>query len=298
MKRTRAESCSNGLRAGRGDLRSQRGFSLVELLVAMSLATVITFAALALVQSASSNVAHTTEQSEVQQRARIALESIVTTLHGGCVAPAVTPAQIAPFTTTVSGRNVSFGPDLVRFVAAHSNSPVAEPELVEFEYVEDTGSLGREGPVGSLVERVHGSPVGSPPNWLFESGTTRDRTLLKNVLPAVGANGSPIPIFQYFRYYDQSELEAPGSTAQRGVLDPTPMTQRELEEEAAKEEALVQKGEGRGNEISKILITFTTEPTGSLATYRKDLPLPVSDAVVFRVNPTSTTSGAIDLPCT
>ena len=289
-------------RRGRIRLRlaQEHGLSLIELLVAMALTTVIMTAALALLQSVSANVAHTTERSEAQQRARLAMERIVATMHAGCVAPNVTPIELAPYTAEVklpsgAGVDSSFGPNLLRFVTARSDEAIAGPvELLEFEYA--TATSPAEG--HRLIERAYRSTGGTAPNWTFAAAPYRDRTIISHLTQSLTASGATIPVFQYYRYYSEAELKEAGSKAERGVLDPTPMSNAELQTEAREEEEAISRGEGRGNEVSKVLVTYTTEPRSHEATNRKDLPLPISDSVVFRVDPTSAAAGAIALPCT
>src|ERR1700735_2754780 len=80
--------------SSRPSLASERGFTLLELLVAISMGIVISLAAFSFLGFATSDVARINERVRVQQIARTTLENIMLELHSACVTPSVIPIQI------------------------------------------------------------------------------------------------------------------------------------------------------------------------------------------------------------
>jgi hypothetical protein len=266
-----------------GGPSGEAGLTLIELLISMSVGVVVIAAGFGVMRAAANQQLRTQEKSNAQQRARIAVENVMLELHSGCVGPTVTPVWLAPLTSVVNGERL-------RFISRSSNEPQLEKVLLrEIEY-HPTGTEAH-----TLTEKIYENvpfPTGGKqPNFTFPATPKKKRVLLTHVNPSKTAAGVEIPIFQYYRYV----AEAGGRNS--GELSSTAMTKGELELEAKEEEEEVAKGEGRGNEVAKVSVNFSV---GSEAEYKqfKDIGVTVTDSAVFRVDPSSTTPGVIDVPCT
>jgi prepilin-type N-terminal cleavage/methylation domain-containing protein len=277
--------------------RSEQGFTMIELVIAMSLSVVLGLAAFGLMQNASSQVSHNSERTSAQQEGRLAAERIVNELHSGCLGPTVTPVWIAPSATII-------GPNRLRFVATEYESPrttsalpsgVPNPRLYEYEYSESGHKL---------TEKQYKKTGGQQPNWSFSSTAAVSRTLLEHVFRATvkkneGKETEEVPVFRYYRYYTTAEGES-----LRGLIRPTEMSSEELTKEGKEEEEAASAGEGRGNEVAEVKVAFLAQPRwkGAEATSTNlklaDLGTPISETAVFRVDPSSTTNTTLDAPCT
>ena len=77
----------------RVDIRREDGFSLVELLVAMSVGMIVLFGILAIVEGTTNSSARTTARVTANQTARPALTKIIDGLHSSCTTPDLAPVQ-------------------------------------------------------------------------------------------------------------------------------------------------------------------------------------------------------------
>jgi type II secretory pathway pseudopilin PulG len=150
---------------------SERGFTLVELLVSMAIAMVVTVAVLALVDVSMSNSARVTARVDANQRARPVLQRLVDELHSTCLGPDNTPVLAGS------------GPDSISF--QHQTGSAVSPVPVKRQ-VTLSGS--------TLTESVYPVTGGAAPDWVYASTPSSTRQLLTDVgLASTGA-----PLFQYF----------------------------------------------------------------------------------------------------
>jgi prepilin-type N-terminal cleavage/methylation domain-containing protein len=153
-------------------MRSERGFTLVELMIAMVLGLIVSTATLAIVISSVHLSSNYSDRVDATQEGREALARITQALNSSCVA-----SDIAPILATSDANDVWFYESL-------SDSPTITPNEVEISY---TG--------GQLVMNTYANTGGSSPStWTFS--TTATQSVL---LPNAAQVGST-PIFQYFGY--------------------------------------------------------------------------------------------------
>jgi prepilin-type N-terminal cleavage/methylation domain-containing protein len=164
-------------------MRGERGFTLVELLVAMAISIVVLFGILALVDVSTRGSARVASRVEANQRARVTLQRLLDELHSTCVAPNVLP------------------------VVASSNGYTSNDSTLIF--LQQTGSAVSPTPNqhvvslagNALTERVYPATGGTTPNWAFASTPSSTTELATDVGPAsVGGGSSTVPLFQYFAY--------------------------------------------------------------------------------------------------
>jgi prepilin-type N-terminal cleavage/methylation domain-containing protein len=249
-------------------LEDERGYTLIELVVAMALGMVLMVAVFTFLQFTTNDVSRITQRAEVDQTGRTALEKIMLALHSACVAPTVAPIR--------SGS----GPNTIRFVSETSplntnKEPVSALTTVKLHEITYTPASGKV--QGTLVEKSWPSSglVGS---YTFnEKETPTERKLLTGVKRS-GA-GESTPIFQYYRYYRTGDKEP-----QLGTINPTATTVLKEEEEA--------------KTITKVTVSFTLSPEGHEYTaFGNDRPVALEDSAIFRLAPSSEASGTSNLPC-
>jgi prepilin-type N-terminal cleavage/methylation domain-containing protein len=164
-------------------MRDERGFTLVELMVAMAISLVTMFAILGLIDMTTRGTARVASRVEADQKARVARQYLIDGLHSTCVAPNVLP------------------------VVASSNGYQSDGNTLIF--LTQTGSAVSPAPVqrvvtlsdGTLTERAYPATGGSAPSWTFASTPSTTRQLATGVGPAsIGSPPSSVPLFQYFAY--------------------------------------------------------------------------------------------------
>jgi prepilin-type N-terminal cleavage/methylation domain-containing protein len=165
------------------DLRSERGFTLIELMVATLIGTIVSAATLAIVIVSVHLSSNYGDRVDATQQGRIAMAKITQALNSSCVSaklPPVLPNTVDP-ANTISA--ISDGND-VWFYSSLTDGATVTPNLVEI-------SLAG----GSLVETTYAYASGAAPDWVF-STTPTTFTLLPNA--ALGAGHSTV--FQYLGY--------------------------------------------------------------------------------------------------
>jgi len=176
----------------RVDLRSESGFTLVEMMVATVMGIVVSAATLAIVISSVHLTSNYTDRVDATQQGRLAMQKITQALNSSCVSPSLPP--ILPNTVdpanTISAISDSSN---VWFYSSLSDGATISPNLVEISY---TGS--------SLVMKTYANSnlLASAPNWTFSSSPT-SVVLLPYATQATVA-GVAVPVFQYFGYSSQT----------------------------------------------------------------------------------------------
>jgi Tfp pilus assembly protein PilW len=189
----------------RPGLTTDAGFTLVELLVAMTLSMLVVFAASALMIFGLHSEKRVAGRVQVTSSARIGLEDLVQELDSGCLTDDVSPVQ--PAATQVSPTVSSDASNLV-FVSGLSDSrtPTATEHVV---------SVKNQSLVDTAYPSTGGGPgsIGSPATWTFSPTPSQTQTLIQNV-----AQDGTTPIFQYFSYAN------PSNPNPDSLLDAQPLT--------------------------------------------------------------------------
>jgi prepilin-type N-terminal cleavage/methylation domain-containing protein len=246
----------------------ESGFTLVELLVGMSITLVVSLVAFSFLEFSSRDVSRTTDRVHVDQAGRTALERLMTNLHSGCVASQATPVRVGSSNT------------VLRYVSEHGEA-ASLPSVTLHEVIYTPASGSTE---GTLTERSWTSTAASvAPNYLFnEAATPKTTRLLNGIRQSQNEKKESVPMFQYYRYY--TEADKP-EASRYGELNPTPLGSTKLTEEQAEA-------------IAKVTISFTLAPEGKEAsTFGGGRPVAFEDSAIMRLAPSSTEPSVINLPC-
>jgi prepilin-type N-terminal cleavage/methylation domain-containing protein len=271
---TPSSSKGAGVQAGRW--REQRGVTLIELLVAMLMALVVSLAAFAILQFTTDDVSRITSRAHVDQTGRIALQKIMLQLHSACVALEVNPIVVGS------------GGEKIKFIS-ESGTQAAFTTVSEHEiaYTKATETLTEQTFPNTSAEKEG--------NYTFSttaSSTTKLLTGVKQteVLNKTTSLKEKIPIFQYYRYYKTGDAIPTGDTeVPYGELNPSALKGEGSKEELSKAEA---------ENVAKTTMSFTLTPEGHESIIAKGgQPIVLEDSAVFRLAPTSTATGHLNTPC-
>lgn len=243
-------------------LVDDRGFTLIELVVAMALGTFVSLAGLGFLEFATRDVSRITERVHVDQTARVALERLMLRLHSACVVTSVAPI--------LSGSNENE----IKFISATGKEAALSAfQLHEVIFTKASGSKK-----GTLVEKTYEPSKSSE---LYNDAKSREYTFSSTPKSTVKlltgvknseSNGETVPVFRYYRYYKSSDsLPAGHTTTPYQYIYPTPLSKAAMEK--AEEAELV----------VKVTVNFTAVPEGvEPATFDHDRPVPLEDSAVFR----------------
>jgi prepilin-type N-terminal cleavage/methylation domain-containing protein len=183
------------------NLRGEQGFTLVELLAAISIGMIILFAAGTLLDHSLSASDQVTDRVSTTQRGRAALDYVFRPLRSQVCLPSDltdTAANDAKSAITAADR------DTMTFYA-----DLAETSRIQRRRLTYSG--------GTLKEELW-EPVTTTPAYSYNASPTRTRIVAEGVAPqAVG--GVAQPVFRYYAYANTSpplptlELSPPLSTA-------------------------------------------------------------------------------------
>jgi prepilin-type N-terminal cleavage/methylation domain-containing protein len=245
--------------------RQQDGFTLIEMLVAMVIGLIVSLAAFALLSVTTSDVGRINERTQATQNGRVGLEKIMAELHSACVAVTVNPIQEGSTATTIKFISEASPLNTLK----EPSSSLATVRLHEIAYAS-----------GTLAEKSWRS-TGEPPGYKFNTAETPTKTLLMT-----GVEEGSTPIFQYFRYYIESDAAVQQGHANVGQIDPTPVSVPPTG--LTKTEA---------ERISEVTVSFSALPQRKEGTgYDRGRPVAFEDSAVFRLAPSSEASE--NEPCT
>ena len=183
-------------------LRDERGFSLIELLMATIAGLVVSGAALAIVVSSLTFAAGDADRLDSNQQGSVAMEKIVQALSSSCVA-GYGDSPIVGATGTSSATGSTGAPpssdNTLTFYSSLNDSPLLTPSeisvyfsptsgsllMATYPYVSTTGASGTTGTTGYYA---------ATPSSTF--------TLIPNAAPpqSTATQNSTTPIFTYYGY--------------------------------------------------------------------------------------------------
>jgi prepilin-type N-terminal cleavage/methylation domain-containing protein len=260
----------NKPRSRPGSMRAEHGFSLIELLVSMLMATVITGAAMSFLIFTTEDVSHITARVGVDQNGRLEMQRLISELNSACFQP-----TIHPILTGASASTLIFESE------AGEGSEFPTVQKHEVVYTKGTGTTE-----GTLVEKAYVSTgtkeSGGTITREYANGPTTTRRLLTGIRQTK-SGAEEVPLFRYYRYYHEGDSPPQGSSAvPYGEIDPTPLTNPSAE----------------AANITKVTVAFTLAPQGKEAvSFNHDRPVALEDSALFRLEPSSETPTVKNLPC-
>jgi type II secretory pathway pseudopilin PulG len=210
--------------------RSESGFTLVEVLVAMVMGVIVIGATMAILTVALHQNVLLNDRVQANQASRTTMTKIVNALHSACLSPGFTPVQ-----------EKSTGSKLI-FVNAYSSIaaiPSASESVSEGAYRHELEYVSA---TGKLVDKSYPSTsVASWPEIAF-SGTASKTRVLGDHISQTGAT----PVFQYYKYAEKS-----AESASTGLGTLAPLLSKPATEEVNKTTA---------KEVASVLVSFNTKP--------------------------------------
>lgn len=254
----------------------ERGFTLVELLVAVSTGMVVCLALFGILDFATRQETRLTDVAQANQLSRTAMTRIVDELHSACIAPEFKPIQ------EKSNENELWFQNAYSEAAVISEAKVeAYEHRIKFEWNKATSS-------GKLVDYSYPSNGGSWPNFTFSSkeSPVGGTVLASNVTQSETSGGEKIPIFQYYNYLTTASS---GTEAGLSTLSTEPLS--------AKAPATL--GKTAAQTAAAVRISFTTGPTDTSGNERerKERSTELSDQVTLSFSVPRSEATTVDAPC-
>jgi prepilin-type N-terminal cleavage/methylation domain-containing protein len=170
-------------------MTSERGFTLVELLVAMMMSAVVIVGASAIIISSLDATQQVTQRATTLGEARTGVETLLGQLNSGCLVANTSPV-LATTTTGISPVVSSDSSDLV-FVSGNGDSATATPT----EHVVKVSN-------GALLDSAYSytgtaTSIGTPSAWTFATSPSQVLNLAEHVTTGSGA------MFTYYAYSNQ-----------------------------------------------------------------------------------------------
>jgi len=251
-------------------LRSERGFTLVELLVAMVAGIVVLMAGLTILDVTMDQTTRSFSMVDATNRARPALEEIENQLHSACFAQDETPIQAG-----------STGSNLV-FLTSYGDAatPTATWNQIQFSG-------------GNLVENVYSTSeteVDDLPVW-SQGSLQSTKTLLTNVAQETSGS-TTVPIFQYFAYQQAPSTDAAGNDYMILPDGISPIPGTSTTEYNPLVTGTAQLTSAQAQTAAEVLVTMSVGPAGQ-ANENTNLGVAdtVTDAVVLRFTPADNNTG-------
>jgi type II secretory pathway component PulJ len=159
---------------GRGYIRDERGATLIEMMVGISMASILMFAMTMLIVVTMHASARDSARVSATQLSRNGLSSIIQQLHSACLSPRVAPVQVGSTGSSLS------------FVHSSGSEVTAKPVLSVI-------SLSGE----TLTQYDYASTGSISPPWTFATTPSSTRQLMTGVAPIP-------PQTAIFSYYSSS----------------------------------------------------------------------------------------------
>jgi Tfp pilus assembly protein PilW len=241
-------------------LRDQRGFTLMETLVAMLTGVVVTGALFAILEVSLRQTARLTDLVQVNQLGRGSMTRIVDELRSSCLSEGFAP---------ILSKST---PETLYFVTAFSSKALIEKSEAYAHKIawSETGS--------TLTDSTYAATGGEWPKFEFTNLTTPSATT--RIGEGITKVEAKTPIFRYYIYSKTSSsgVEEPEATLKEIKLEP-------------KEELGAKAGE-----VASVNVTFKTSPTDKTP-FQGHVPVEFSNQTTLAFSSPASESSISDTPC-
>lgn len=263
-------------------LSDERGFTLIEVLVAMISGMVVILALVAVLAVATREETHLTNVAQATQLGRLAMTKVVDELHSACIAPGFTP--IRANSTGAEARFInSYGKE-----AVISKTEVNEHRIVWNEKAETLTDFTYPASKEEIWPNFKYSETANPTNGV----------LIASHVTQMESEGSKLPIFQYYSYDlepNTEESSYKNGTAGLSTLNPTPIVKglnEKLNETQAATAAAVLISFNTGSSATTSSLTNTLGKTAS-----KDVSDGQQTQVTLSFSVPISEAEKVDTPC-
>jgi hypothetical protein len=248
-------------------IADERGFSLIELLVAMIGSIVVVFAAFAIYIVALHQSSRIGDRVQADQSGRTAIARVVEELHSGCMQKEFTPVQ------------AKSTPSELRFDDAASSEPQIGSSKSKPEAYQDRVSVKS----GTLTDERYPVESGTLPNeFIYNETTPSSKLQLATNVTETEENKKTAPFFKYYVYGEKAST----GTESSGVEALTPVELKSKEE----------LGTQRAKEVTAVEVNFTVSPREANAA-QSGQKVPFTNEVIFSLGLPGSEATIEDTPC-
>jgi Tfp pilus assembly protein PilW len=248
----------------------ERGFTLVETLVAMVCGLVVSAALFAILEVSLHQTARLTDVAQASQLGRTTMTRIVDELHSACIAPGSTG-----YTPVQEGSNAN---ELIVINAYSANSEIttAREDKIVWNAAAKT-----------LTDYTRVSSAESAwPKFVFTAAWPSTGTIIgEGVTQTENAKKEAIPIFTYYKY--ATEASASSAAASSTLAESEPLTGT-LKKEVAET-------------VASVLVSFRTAPTAGAGAGSRTIQTKANSdftsQVTFAFSAPGTETTIVDGPC-
>ncbi len=246
-------------------VRDARGFTLIEVLIAMLTSVVVTGALFAILLVTLHQASRITDRVQASQLGRTAMTKMVDELHSACLAHELSPVQ------------AESTPSQLRFETGFSEKAVIEYKEASEHRLVWTGTYPKS---GNLIDKTYNAKSTSTwPKFEFEKEAASEVLLAEHVY-AQTREAKEVPIFRYYKY---SETTSAGSeTTPTGTLEEVKPPEKGF---TAKE----------ANEIAAVQVSFSQAPSDNNLTPGR--PVEFSSLNTFAFAAPNAEAKITDGPC-
>jgi Tfp pilus assembly protein PilW len=245
--------------------RSERGFTLIETLVAMVTGLVVTGALFAILEVSLHQNARITDKVQADQVSRNTMNKVVDALHSACLSPGFTPVQSGSTANKLIFQNAYSSKAAIPSASEGTAESVAEGAYKH--------EMELETSTGKLIDKAYPSTsISAWPTIVYS--TTAKTTVLGEHISQTGST----PVFEYLRYKKASNSES--ENVPIGTLEAiSPPTASAT---AAKE-------------VAAIVVSFNTSPSDANTKLNRSVDL--KSQVTFAFSAPGAETPVSDAPC-
>ena len=223
--------------------RDERGFTLIETLVAILTGVIVTGALFAILEVSLHQSSRIVDVAQATQLGRTAMTKMVEELHSACISPGFQPIQEKSSETELIFRNARSNKSII---------PTASESASEGAYEHKIKLEGTK-----LVDWAYPSTGGSYPEFTYSKTASPVKgTRLGENITQSESGGKKIPIFQYYNYATESHSS---STTPFGTINTEALT--------------VPLTAALAAEAASVLISFRTAPASNNSALNRSVDL-------------------------